>query len=56
MFENQIKDLDYNLCVPVSIFGHIGPWWLSGGLWAIEVSQDVFQVVLISSLVDNLFD
>lgn len=42
--------------VPVSVFVDVGPWCLHGGLWTIEVSQDVFQVVVISTLVHYLFD
>lgn len=41
---------------PVSVFADVGPGRPRGGLWAVEIGQDVFQVFFISSLAQDLFD
>lgn len=40
----------------MSVFADVGPGRPRGGLWAVEIGQDVFQVFFISSLAQDLFD
>lgn len=41
---------------PVSVFADVRPGRPRGGLWAVEIGQDVFQVFFISSLAQDLLD
>lgn len=40
----------------MNVFADVGPGRPRGGLWAVEIGQDVFQVFFISSLAQDLFD
>lgn len=42
--------------VPASVFDDIWPWRLIASLWTVEISQDVFWIVLVSSLIQYLLD
>lgn len=43
-------------CLPGRIFADIRPWRVSGGFGTIEVRQDVFNAVLMTGLIHDLFD